>query len=69
LTSGAQKRTPKQSKNNNLNCKDRNKIVIEKENAATSAKVSGVNDVLRGVYLFGDYIAALPLFAMHWGAM
>jgi hypothetical protein len=42
---------------------------LTKENAATSAKVNGVNDVMECVYCLSDYIAAFPILATHWGAL
>ena len=43
-------------------------IGLTKENAATSAKVNGVKDVMECVYSYGDYIALFPILATHWGA-
>ena len=42
---------------------------LEKENAATSAKVSGAEDVMKGVCSFSKYIALFPILATHWGAL
>jgi hypothetical protein len=42
---------------------------LTKENAANLAGFNGVKDVVECVYLFGDYIAASPILAMHWGAL
>ena len=42
---------------------------LTKENAATSAKVNGVKDVVEFVCFYGEYIAAFPILATHWGAL
>jgi hypothetical protein len=41
--------------------------MVQKENAATSAKVNGVKDVVECVCYCGDYIALFPILATHWG--
>lgn len=66
---GAQKRQLNYNENNALGCFHRNDIVIENENPATSAKVNGAKDVVTGVVNCGEYIAAFPILAMHWGAL
>jgi hypothetical protein len=43
--------------------------MVQKENAATSAKVNGVKDVVECVCNCGDYIALFPILATHWGAL
>ena len=40
-----------------------------KENAANLAGFNGAKDVVECVYLRGNYIAAIPILAMHWGAL
>ena len=42
---------------------------LSKENAANLAGFNGAKDVVEGVYLYGDYIAAFPILAIHWGAL
>ncbi len=39
------------------------------ENPGATAIASGVEDVFEGVSLCGEYIAAFPILAMHWGAL
>ena len=51
------------------NIADMSALSNPKENAATSAKVNGVKDVVEFVYLYSDYIAAFPILATHWGAL
>ena len=42
---------------------------LTKENAANLAGFNGVNDVMECVYSYGEYIAAFPILATHWGAL
>lgn len=44
-------------------------IKFSKENAANLAGFNGAKDVVEGVYLCGDYIAAFPILAIHWGTL
>jgi hypothetical protein len=39
----------------------------EKVFPGATAIATGAKDALQAVFLFGDYISALPLLAIHWG--
>ncbi|WP_424991453.1 hypothetical protein [Fluviibacterium sp. S390] len=66
---GAQERTRASFEINTLGVEDSKKIVIENENPGATAIATGAKDVVEGVYLCGDHIAAFPILAMHWGAL
>ena len=42
---------------------------LTNENPGATAIASGAKDVVQGVYSCGEYIAAFPILAMHWGAL
>lgn len=44
-------------------------ICVKNENPSATAIASGAKDVVECVCLYGDYIAAFSILAMHWGAL
>lgn len=41
----------------------------KKDSPGATAIASGAKDVVQCVYSCGEYIAAFPILAMHWGAL